>query len=377
MQTLSENHLHIISFDVPFPPDYGGVIDVYYKIKALHALGVKIHLHCFEYGRVPADELNKLCEEVYYYKRNLNKALLIHSSPFIVVSRRDKELLNRLKKDTYPILFEGLHSCFLFSNIALRQRRKFIRAHNVEHNYYRALSKAARNIFRKSYFKSEARKLESFEKIMTEAKTVFSISPIEKEELSLRYSNVELVLPFHGNETVCFTETKEKFVFYHGNLSVEENNKAALFLVEKVFRSIPHQLVIAGSKASKELREAAERRENVSLIEELTKNRIFEYIRKAQINILPTFQSTGIKLKLINVLFNGGHCLVNSTMVKGTGLEECCVIKDEIHQIRDAINAYMIKPFTEESLNKRERVLLEKFADQHNAQELFNSIFNV
>ena len=44
-------HLHIVSFDVPYPPDYGGAIDVYYKLKALHEEGIKIYLHCFEYGR--------------------------------------------------------------------------------------------------------------------------------------------------------------------------------------------------------------------------------------------------------------------------------------------------------------------------------------
>ncbi|MCX6283192.1 MAG: mannosyltransferase, partial [Bacteroidetes bacterium] len=43
-----EQHLHIVSFDIPYPPDYGGVIDVYYKIKTLSEAGVKIHLHCFE-----------------------------------------------------------------------------------------------------------------------------------------------------------------------------------------------------------------------------------------------------------------------------------------------------------------------------------------
>ncbi len=30
----SGEHIHLISFDVPFPADYGGVIDVFYKIKA-------------------------------------------------------------------------------------------------------------------------------------------------------------------------------------------------------------------------------------------------------------------------------------------------------------------------------------------------------
>ena len=39
--------LHIISFDNPYPPVYGGVIDVFYKIKDLHAEGYEIYLHCF------------------------------------------------------------------------------------------------------------------------------------------------------------------------------------------------------------------------------------------------------------------------------------------------------------------------------------------
>ena len=50
--------LQIVIFDNPCPPDYGGVIDVFYKIKALKALGVRIlkknksyliyRLHVFE-----------------------------------------------------------------------------------------------------------------------------------------------------------------------------------------------------------------------------------------------------------------------------------------------------------------------------------------
>ena len=34
--------LHVVSFQVPFPPDYGGLIDVYYKLKALKEAGDEI-----------------------------------------------------------------------------------------------------------------------------------------------------------------------------------------------------------------------------------------------------------------------------------------------------------------------------------------------
>ena len=65
-----EQYLNIIAFNIPWPANYGGIIDVYYKIKALKANGVKIILHCFEYERPHAPILETLCEKVYYYKRN-------------------------------------------------------------------------------------------------------------------------------------------------------------------------------------------------------------------------------------------------------------------------------------------------------------------
>src|SRR5512133_461777 len=106
---MPDKHLHIISFDIPFPPNYGGVIDVYYKLKTLHSLGVKIHLHCFEYpGRSRSEDLNALCEEVFYYPRITGLRSAFSFAPYIVSSRKSEELMKNLLKDEHPILFEGL-----------------------------------------------------------------------------------------------------------------------------------------------------------------------------------------------------------------------------------------------------------------------------
>src|SRR5690606_3785580 len=134
-------HLHIISFDVPYPANYGGVIDVFFKVKALVSLGVKVHLHCFEYGRKPSAELEELCEEVYYYHRKTTRGYLFRRRPFIVVTRSSEELMQRLLKDDHPILFEGLHTCFYLADERLVDRFKIVRTHNIEHDYYRNLAK--------------------------------------------------------------------------------------------------------------------------------------------------------------------------------------------------------------------------------------------
>ena len=45
-KTLKE--LHVVAFDVPYPANYGGVIDIFYKVQALSEAGVKVHLHCYQ-----------------------------------------------------------------------------------------------------------------------------------------------------------------------------------------------------------------------------------------------------------------------------------------------------------------------------------------
>ena len=58
--------LHVVSFQVPFPPDYGGVIDVYYKLKALKKAGHSIILHTYKYKREEQTALHEVAECVYY-----------------------------------------------------------------------------------------------------------------------------------------------------------------------------------------------------------------------------------------------------------------------------------------------------------------------
>ena len=83
---MPEKHLHIVTHNVPWPADFGGVIDIFYKIKALHQLSVKIHLHCFTYNHnEPQNELNKYCEEVFYYKRQKNLAHLSFRYPLSLI----------------------------------------------------------------------------------------------------------------------------------------------------------------------------------------------------------------------------------------------------------------------------------------------------
>ncbi len=368
------NNLHIISFDVPYPPNYGGAIDVFYKIKALHAEDVKIHLHCFEYGRGEQPTLEKFCEQVYYYKRNVSKRLLFGSLPYIVSSRTSEELVKNLLKDGAPILFEGLHCCLYLDDVRLKNRKKIVRMHNIEHNYYSSLALAEKSFFRKKYFEGEAKKLEKFESILKHADVIAAISPADAKYLSGKYKNISNIMAFHPHDSTDIKEGKGDFALYHGSLSVGENDRAALYLVNEVFNGIDTNLVISGSGASAELKEATATKKNIQLKDDASIEEIYSLVQNAQINILPTFQATGIKLKLLSALYIGRHCIVNSPMVAQTGLEKLCHIADSPAEMKRKISELMNSPFSLEEKRKRVLILEEKFSNETNVKKLIDLI---
>ncbi len=355
---------------MPYPPDYGGVIDVFYKIKALHAAGVHLYLHCFDYGRGEKDELLKYCKKVFYYKRNTRKTLLFHKLPFIAVSRRSVSLVNRLAKDNHPILFEGLHSCYHLDHPKLNNRIKLVRTHNVEHEYYMALARAESNGFKKAYFARETLKLRAFEENLRFATAILAISPNDYQHFNRHYGTAHYVPAFHPEGDGVFAEPKERMAFYHGNLAVGENDKAALWLTNEVFTQTDFNLVIAGSNPSVELRRAVADKHNVILQDQLDTEGIRKMVQKAWINILPTFQNTGIKLKLLFALYNGGYCMVNTPMVENTGLEEFCIVKDTPEEITNTLEALMRLPFNREEFNARLHKLHASFSTANSAQKI-------
>jgi len=376
---MSDKHLHIISFDIPYPPNYGGVIDVFYKLRTLHRLGIKIHLHCFEYpGRQRAGELNKYCEEVFYYPRKTGILSALSFKPYIVSSRRSDELISRLVKDAYPILFEGLHSCYYLSDPRLAKRCKIYRESNIEHRYYINLFKVDPNFRNKIYFLMASLKLLAYQRILKHASLMLAVSKHDANYLQSRFPSRKVIhLPsFHANDEVKPMPGKGDYALYHGNIEVPENEYAAKFLVNEVFNEPGIPLVIAGMKPRDNFRKLAEANPNVTLIANPSDEEMFSLIRNAHVNILVTFQATGLKLKLLNTLYNGRFCLVNEAMVTGTGLDELCQIGNTAPELKSGLSNLFARDYDPEENKKRVRVLKENYDNLLNGNRLVELVFN-
>ncbi len=371
-------YLHIVSFDIPYPANYGGVIVIFNQIKALHAQGVKVILHCFEYGnRTPQPELANYCHEIYYYKRSRSLFYQLSFLPFIMRTRQSSALLKRLRKDQHPILFEGMHTAGLIWHHSLRSRQKLIRMHNVEWQYYESLAQLtpASAPLEKAYYFAESIKLQRIEpKVVLHADEIIAISTTDEAYYRALKANTRYIPAFHPNVLIESLLGRGEYVLFHGKLSVPDNEMAAVWLIEEVFADFDIPFIIAGMAPSERLKELVAKYEHIRLVENPDEEQMNSLLAEAQINLLVSFQSSGVKLKLINALFRGRFCIVNEHMVRGTGLAKLCYVRNSAAAMRQTIEAFINVPFEAGKIAERRAVLESEFSNAENAKKLMGLI---
>ncbi len=375
-----KRHLHIVCLDVPWPADYGGAIDMMNRIREMKAAGILIHLHYFSYNeRGTPKELDAFCESVHVYERKTGRKGLSPSLPYIVASRMNQELLERLNQDQHPILLEGIHCTGLLSSLERANRKIIVRIHNDEGIYYKELARATSSWIKKLYFRRESKLLQRYTAELPKDCVYACVSETDRERFHSEYKlpQVKHIPTFPGWQHVEGVEGLGNLCLYHGNLSVAENEEAAIWLLRNVFNKIKLPFVIAGKKPSEKLIRLAHIYQHSCIVADPSDKELDDLIRKAHINILPCFnkETTGIRLKLLHALYDGRHCVVNPEMVKGTGLEDACHIGSTGDAIASILMQLHHHPFTEEELRLRRELLLIQFDNKKNNQAFIQCLW--
>lgn len=351
--------LHIVCLDAPSPPDYGGAIDMYYKIKSLAEIGKKISLHYFNYNPSrDAEGLATDCAEVYTYERKKIYQSLPILQPFIVQSRVNTSLIARLNADEYPILLEGLHCAGLIPFVN-RQERIVLRMHNEEVSYYHHLAKSEPGFLKRKYFEQESRLLNRFQQGMRKEVKLACLSETDMDifRKSYAFQNCHFIPCFIPWQAVSISAGKSDFCLYHGNMSVSENEEAALWLIKNVFSKLDVPFTIAGKGISKRLTSAAAAFHHIKLINQPKIAMINELVKAAHIHVLPSMNRTGVKLKLLNALLNGRFCITNENGVMGSRITTGLHIANDAKDWIDYIKQTMPKAFEQKEMQAREKVL--------------------
>lgn len=367
---MSAQKIQIIAFNNPYPANFGGAIDMFYKVKAFHKLDVKVYLHIFYDERNDVSGIENFCEEIYLYKRD--KGLLKHFSlkPFSTNSRKNKELIKRLKASEVPILIESLRSCSILISEKFSQKVA-IRNHNIEHNYSFGLSKSENNIIQKIAQYIEGVKQKRFENILNKADVLFNISNHEQTYFKDKYNPESVFLPvFQGYETIKSKSGFGKYALYHGDLTTADNLKSALFLI-RVFKGMDIPFVIAGSGLPSVIQSQIKDIDSISYVQIKDYNHLQKLIENAHINALYSFQESGTKLKVFTALFNGRHCILNKNMVDDKAILNCCEVAETEIEYRNKVKKLFKKEF--KITDDRKQALL-KYNDVENAKIIVENL---
>ncbi len=347
--------LHIVCLDAPAPPDYGGAIDQFYKIRALAETGTKILLHYFRYNDRDLSAIKPYCAQIHAYGRKITLPLKL---PYIVSSRINQELIERLNADKYPVLLEGIH-CTGIIPFLNDQRRVVVRIHNDEASYYKRLALLDKSYLKQLYFRWESRLLKQYQKTLVKSLPLACLSQKDAETFRNEYGfkNVKFIPCFLPWQYLNVPEEKGSYCLYHGNMAVSENEEAAAWLIRNVFHATTYPLVIAGRSISGKLEALARHYTNVRLVPDPSIESLDVLVKEAQVHVLPSFNTTGVKLKLLHVLLEGRHCISNKTGVEGSLAEAAVTIAETPEAFIKEIERMFQKEMTAEDKQKRQALL--------------------
>ncbi len=363
--------VHIVCLDAPAPPDYGGAIDMYYKITSLAATGKKIILHYFNYNpQRNVGDLENYCHSIYSYSRKGTLRSLPISQPYIVASRINQQLIDRLNKDQQPVILEGIHCSGIIPYLK-KDRKIFLRVHNDEAAYYLRLFKTEKNLLRKAYFFLEHCLLSRYQKRIERNIIVGCLSGKDAQTFFEKYNfpNVHFTPCFLPWQAITIHTGTGEYCLYHGNMKVSENEAAATWLIKNVFSKIKIPFIIAGKGLSKTLKDLVLIYPHIKVIDDPTKEDIDSLIEKAHIHLLPSLNNTGVKLKLLHALLAGKFCITNQAGIEGSKIKDGVFIANTPQEYISLINLLMKQSFTEDAIKEREPVLQE-YNNILNAQKL-------
>ena len=99
-------------------------------------------------------------------------------------------------------------------------------------------------------------------------------------------------------------------------------------------------------------------------------------IADTHINVLITFQATGLKLKLLNALYSGRFSAWRTIRCfAGTTLQEFCNVSNEPQEIIEKVNSLLSRSFSVADIEDRRQLLEKHYNNSVNARKIIQWVY--
>lgn len=183
------------------------------------------------------------------------------------------------------------------------------------------------------------------------------------------FQNLHFIPCFIPWQKLNIQQGKGNYCLYHGNMEVAENEAAAKWLIENVFSSINIPFIISGNKISNRLQASAKAQNHIRFINNPSIEELNELVSNAHINVLPSMNQTGVKLKLLHALMEGRFCITNPNGLAGSKIDKGVTVAENASSWISYIQKFMTEEFTPSHIETRVEIMI-LYNNQKNAETL-------
>jgi hypothetical protein len=334
-----------------YPLNYGGAIASFSKAFFLKEKGHEIDFVTVKDTHIDYLEFEKLFPyTVYIKKKNKLKALFSIYPYSFECFKPDKNEIDLIIKQIYErkydiVIFEYPYSFFYYQKLHNILRNLHIKmvyfSHNIEFLYAYNTFLDTDNYFYKVFFYIQYLKLKKFEPIFLKKDfdLIFSVSYEETNLIKSYNQKTEIIwLPpivnmentvrnYEKNKDSFSVNLNKKYdykILFVGSLNVKCNIRAIKWFIEMVMpilrRKINCCFIIVGRNPTKEVLNLVEENEDVFVFKNVKSLKPF--YENSDLVIIPLFNNTGIKIKLIEALKYGKKVVARPEGVYGSGLQD-------------------------------------------------------
>lgn len=327
--------------EIPFPPIHGGRLDVWNRVLSLAQLGHKLLLI------IGVNDINGISDSVkenlfkyfedfifYQKRRKVTNYLQLKYPPYSVayhINDSDKEDFVKKISSFNPdfIWMESWGMYLMVKELNKYLKKKIIyRSHNVEYNYFFNQFYLAKGLI-KLRILFNAILLKKFEiNIRTNSQIIFDISKEDRTYwLQNNYSfKNNFILPYLFIENNNLeNKNEENFdLAFIGNLWSPNNVDGILWFIKKVLPIIKKKINkeikvgLIGSNPLSKVEKIA-KKNNIIIIKNV--DNIIKFYKNSKILINPIKFTSGINIKMVEMLFYGNFIISTSKVLRGIPTE--------------------------------------------------------
>lgn len=283
------------------------------------------------------------------------------------------KLIELLENNDYDIVqIETVYLASYIATIKTYSKAKIIlRSHRIEHLIWERASELRKNIFKKFYLETIARRVKKIElDAIAQVDAIVTITEYDFDHFRMMGFTGNMISLPYGIDVgklhyTDFGNPENPSFFHIGSMDAGPNQEGISWFLDNVWNLIhiqyPHvKFYLAGHNIPRWIKKKYKKRADVEIVGEVPN--AYEFIRSKSVLIVPLMSGSGIRIKIIEGMACGRPIITTSIGAEGISCEnkKNISIANTPAQFFDAIENYINHPQLAEKIGMTAQTLIRE-----------------